>query len=264
MKNQLIIDDPTKPRKARILIYDLESFPNIAAVWGKYEQNVLWYEREGGLASFAYKWLGERQTHVKALPDYRTYRKDMYDDKFLIQDLYELFNQADAVVAHNGDSFDQKKANARYLAHNIVPPEPYKQIDTLKVARKHFKLNSNKLDDLGSLLGVGRKERTGGLDLWHDCYYGDTKAWRKMKSYNKQDVVLLEKVYLKLLPWMSSHPAMGILTNIPGACPKCGKGPMQKRGFNFTTVSTVQRYQCQSCGGWSQGRNIKRENVEYK
>lgn len=260
----MIIDDPTKPRKPRILVYDIETFPNIAAVWGKYEQNVLWYEREGGLASFAYKWLGERKTHIRALPDYRTYKKDKYDDYFLIQELHKLFEESDALIAHNGDNFDQKKVNARILAHGLTPPAPYKQIDTLKVARKNFKLNSNKLDDLAKLLGVGRKERTGGIDLWYDCYYGDVKAWAKMKSYNKQDVVLLEKVYYKLLPWITSHPAMGVLSNKPGTCPKCGKGPLQKRGFNFTTVSTVQRYQCQYCGGWSQGRNINRTNVEYK
>lgn len=236
--------------KAKVLIWDCETAPSLAYVWEKYETNVLWYEREGYMLCFAYKWLGDKRNHIVALPDFKTYKKSPHDDKQLITALHGLFCEAQIIIAHNGDSFDQKIANGRYLYHNFEPPEPYKQIDTLKIARKNFRLNSNKLDDLGNFLGVGRKERTGGVDLWHDVLDGDMKAWARMKRYNRRDVDLLEAVYLKLRPWTQNHPSMNLLESRPNACPKCGGGPMQGRGIRVNKTTLYRQFQCQSCGGW--------------
>ena len=141
--------------KARILLYDIETSPNLAWVWGKYEQNVIEYDREWHMLCFAYKWLGDRTTHVLSLPDFKTYKRDPEDDKELVAALYALFDEADVVIAHNGDSFDQKKAHARFVYHNMTPPAPYKQIDTKKVAKRYFNFDSNKLDDLGSARAGG-------------------------------------------------------------------------------------------------------------
>lgn len=219
----------------------------MAAVWGKYEQNVLWYEQEGYMFCFAYKWLGERTTHAVSLSDFKGYKKQPRDDKLLISALDELRAKADVVIYHNGDQFDDKVANGRTIVNGLLPPEPYRTVDTLKVARKHFKLNSNKLDDLGRVLGVGRKERTGGIDLWYDVYHGDPKAIKKMVSYNKQDVVLLEKVYLKLRPWITNHPNLALMGSKPDTCPNCGLGPMQKRGIGYTASNLYQRVVCKNC-----------------
>lgn len=246
-------------RKQKYLVWDVETFPILGAVWGKYEQNLLWTEREGCLASFAYKWLGEKRTHVFTLPDYKTYKKNKYDDIELVLALHGLFQEADGIIAHNGDSFDQKIANGRFLIHGLEPPPPYKQIDTLKIARKYFKLKSNKLDDLGDALGVGRKVRTGGIDLWHDCYYGDLKAWKKMATYNKQDVDLLEAVYLKLRPWVQNHPSMAVQTNKLDACKACNENKgFAKQGFQYTPSGKYQRYKCLNCG---YSYNIERNNI---
>ena len=74
-----------------------------------------------------------------------------------------MFDEADVVIAHNGDKFDMRKANARF--GHYEPPMPVQQVDTLKVARKYFKFESNKLGDLGEHLGLGNKEVTGGFAL---------------------------------------------------------------------------------------------------
>ena len=50
--------------KIRIGVVDIETFPNRAYVWGKYEQDVIAFEREGFLASFAYKTLGEKKVYA--------------------------------------------------------------------------------------------------------------------------------------------------------------------------------------------------------
>lgn len=250
-----------KNKKPKVLLFDIETMANLVYVWGKYEQNVIAYERHWYMLTFAYKWLGEKKTYVKALPDYATYKKDKYNDIELVKDLWKLFDEADIIIAHNGNSFDIKKSNARFIKHKLRPPSPSKYIDTKLVAKKYLKMDSNKLDDLGDYFGIGRKINTGGFELWLGCEAGDKKAWKKMCDYNIQDVVLLEKVYLEMLPYMTNHPDISIHTmGDELGCKNCGGYNNQKRGFTATRgVSGLikkQRYQCQDCGAWWQGERI--------
>lgn len=237
----------------KILLFDIETMANLAYVWGKYEQNVISYEKEWYMLSFAYKWLDEKSVNVVSLPDFKGYSKSKTNDKDLVKALWKLFDEADIIIAHNAVSFDVKKSNAKFIEHGLPPPSPYKIIDTKLVARRYFNFNSNKLDDLGNILGLGRKIDTGGFELWLGCASGDKSAWKKMCAYNKQDVVLLEKVYLKLRSWMNPHPHVGALDGHRGNCPACNSTNLQKRGFGIRgNQIRVQRYQCIDCGGWTQ------------
>lgn len=247
--------------KARILLFDIENSPNKAWVWGKYEQDVIAYVEEWYMLSYAYKWLGERAVRSKGLIDYRGYFKDKTNDKKLVTDLWKLLNEADIVIAHNGDRFDIRKANARFLAHGLPPPSSYKTVDTLKIARKYFMMNSNKLNDLSNYLGIGTKVETGGFALWLGCMDGDKTAWKQMLKYNKQDITLLEKVYLKLRHWSEQHPNLNVLNDTPRNCPTCGFDKLRKEGYRITKVGKYRKYQCQNCGSWSTGEKIKEEKI---
>lgn len=245
-----------KPDQPKVLFYDIETGPNLGYVYGKYEQNVLEFEHEWELLSFAFKWMGNRA--IKA------YGQDKLSEKELVSELHALLDEADVVIAHNGDRFDQRMANAKFVEFGLEPPAPYRSIDTLKVARRYFRFNSNKLDDLGETLGVGRKLKVGGFALWKACLDNDSAAWRKMLQYNKQDVRLLEDVYYRLRPWMDNHPGMNILMGIDEGCPKCGSEDLHKRGTRkVNKTTTVQRYQCQECGGWCQSRHSEKTNVKF-
>jgi hypothetical protein len=243
---------PTKPtqaaRKAKILFLDIETLPNISYTWGKYEQNVIDFHQEWCLATFAAKWLGGK-VFSKGLPDYPGYKPWSYDDSKLAADLWKLFDEAEVIIAHNGDQFDIKKANARFLLHHLEPPSPYKTVDTKKIAKAVAKFNSNKLDDLGEHLGEGRKIKTE-FSLWRGCMTGDAKSWSKMCRYNEQDVLLLERVYNRLLGWAKNHPNLGTIVN-DFCCPKCGSKALQSRGMAVTTAMKYRRFQCQECGGWT-------------
>lgn len=242
----------------KTLLFDIETAPSLGYVWGKYDQNVIDFERDWYMLSFSWKWLGEKKVHSFALPDFKEdYKKDKEDDRTLALQLWELFDEADIIIGHNGDKFDIRKANARFLTHSFDVPAPYKTIDTLKLARKYFKFDSNKLDDLGRYLNLGRKLDVGSFHTWKGCMSGDKKAWKKMVEYNKMDVELLEKVYLRLRPWMNNHPNVNILDEKTGACPACGSTKVQCRGYSITTVSKKQRFHCQNCGKWSLGKPIK-------
>lgn len=247
-----------KTKKLKVLLYDIETAPNLGYVWGKYEQNVLSYVEEGGHLCFSYKWLGEGQG-VRAAS-----RQGQRTDRALVKKLWKLLDRADVVVAHNGDQFDQKKANARFVLWGLGPPAPYKSVDTKKVAKKYFKFNSNKLDDLGQFLGVGKKLKTGGFELWLGCLAGNKAAWKKMLAYNKQDVRLLEKVYLKLRPWIEGHPNLAAAAGRPDGCPKCGHAKLKSYGWKTTKTRRYVRYRCLSCRGFCHGRESQKLDVQRR
>lgn len=241
--------------KNKILLFDIETAPLVSYTWGIWEQNVIDVKEDWYMLSFSAKWLGEKETKVYGLPDFPLYKKDKTNDKELIRKLWELFDEAEVLVAHNGDEFDIKKANARFITHNLTPPAPYQKIDTKKVAKRYFKFDSNKLDELGEYLGVGRKSPTGGFDLWLGCMAGDKKSWQRMKDYNKQDVVLLEKIYIELRPWMNNHPNLNIINDTLRNCPTCGSDKVHSRGVvPVGRTSTKKRFKCTDCHAWSYGK----------
>lgn len=243
---------------ARILVYDIEIAPIIGTVWQKYESNIIWSIQDWYMLCFAYKWLGERKTTVVAQPDFKGYKRGSPDDSKLVRELHRLFDEADVVVAHNGDQFDQKKANARFVINHLGPASPYHQVDTLKIARKYFGFTSNKLADLATYLGIPDKLPTQ-KELWRDCMAGDEKAWRYMMRYNKRDVVVLEQVYLRLLPWDVSHPNRANIEGRPGACPRCGvEGFLQAQGVRYTKTGQYRRWQCKSCRSYVSDRKAEK------
>jgi uncharacterized protein YprB with RNaseH-like and TPR domain len=233
---------------AKILFLDIETSPSLGFVWAKWQTNVIDFKADWYVLSFAYKWTHENEVHVLGLDDLPGYKRHLENDKALMKKLWKLLNEADIVIAHNGDSFDLPKINTRFLTHKLPPPTPYKTIDTLKIARKVFMFDSNKLDDLGRYLGVGRKLPTTGFHLWRGCMTGDPEAWVKMKEYNGHDVELLEKVYYLIRAWDRNHP--NVNQGDLQACPKCSSHNVQKRGFEYTLLRKKQRYQCQNCSGW--------------
>lgn len=246
-------------RKPKILLFDLETMASLGWTWGpKHETSVIEFENEWFILSCCYKWYGEDDVHSVCLPDFKEYKYDKENDYFVVKKIWELFNEADILIAHNCDKFDLRKAYARFLYHGFPPPSPSKTIDTLKVARKYFSMNSNKLDDIGKYLGLGRKIVHTGWDLWKRCYNGDLMAWNDLIEYNKMDVILLESVYNVFKPYIVNHPNYNIYQNTTHSCPSCGGNNLQKRGMYYNRVTKAQRYQCKDCGAWSQGNKFAR------
>ena len=239
---------------SKVLFFDIETAPNLSYVWGQWQQDVIEHVNEWYILCFSYKWEDQKSTHVVALKDFELYDNDPDNDLQVVKKLWELLDEADIVIGHNSDAFDIKKANARFVYHGLAPPSHYQTVDTLKLARRHFKFNSNRLGHLGEHLGLGGKESTGGFETWAGCMKGDTKAWAVMKKYAKQDVDLLVDVYERLRPWATSHPNRNVIDGTSHACPTCGSNKLQKRGTRKTRTMTYQTYQCTRCKSYCRER----------
>ena len=181
----------------------------------------------------------------------------------MLKQIHDLLNEADAVVHYNGTKFDIPTLNKEFLLYGMEPPAPYKQIDLLRVARNTFKFPSNKLDYVAQALKLGAKTKHTGHELWIKCMNYDKEAWKMMEEYNKQDVLLLEKVYNKLKPWIKGHANHSIHSDNGLICPNCGSTHWHKRGLYYTSTCTYQRYKCNGCNSWFRGtKNIGKKAGE--
>jgi len=227
----------------KILIVDIETRPSLAYIWRVWQENIGVDQliRSTEMFSWAAKWLG--QDGVKFASTYHDGRKKM------VQSIWKLLDEADAVLHFNGRKFDVPHIQREFLEAGLTPPSPYKQIDLIDAARKQFKFTSNRLAHVSKLLGLEGKVEHEGFPLWVKCMDNDPDAWERMKNYNIQDVLLLEELYYKMLPWLPNHPSLAAWAE-DDVCPRCGSADRHKRGFAYTAMGKFQQYCCNSCGSY--------------
>lgn len=234
----------------KILIWDIESLPNRGYFFQVYDASIPhpFIEKTHSIISIAYKWYGEEETNVISIADFpATLRKDPYDDSKVVGKFIDIYNSADYVIAHYGDKFDIPMLRARVLLNGLPPLSNVQTIDTYKLVKKHFKLNTNKLDHLGFWLNEGVKHSMNAQD-WVDCAKGNVEVIRKMAEYNKEDVRLLERVFDRILPYVQTKLNVnhGKVLDTE-ACPHCGSVNLHKRGYYNTRLSRKLVLGCKEC-----------------
>lgn len=255
--------DKTLPK---ILIFDLETAPLKAYIWQRWNQNITTDAQlmsEYFILTWSAKWLFDKNVVSDKLTPEEAKNED---DKRIITSLWKIIDEADIIIAHNGEKFDVPKMNSRFLIHGLNPPSSFNQVDTLKVARKQFGFSSNKLDSLAKMFGFEGKLSTG-FGLWRSCVEGDKDALNEMSLYNDQDVILLEEVYLKLRPWIKGHPNVGLYMEIDEPlCTNCGSNKLiYMDKYYYTQTGKFETYRCE-CGAIGRRRlnsfdKDKKENL---
>lgn len=245
--------------QAKILFIDIETAPNLALTFGTREQDISHVQivREKYIMMIGYKWLGDKRPSLESLHYDKNFIKDRHNDKPLAKLAYALLDEADIVIAHNGDSFDIKHLNSLFLRHIGRPPSPFKSVDTLTASRSNFYENSHKLNDQCSRYGIGSKAETGGFELWKECYLSDNpkKHYDKMAKYCKHDVELLEGWYFKIRPFIKKHPNVALYSSDEAMrCEVCGSTHINLEGYAYLASGKYHRYSCKSCGHWGRGR----------
>ena len=233
---------PVKPKR---LFYDIETSYNIVKAWRiGYNINLNMDDiiQERAIITIAYKWEGEEDVTVLSW--------DKGCDKKLIQEFVKVMAESDELVGHNLDRFDTKFVMGRALKHGISVLPKYQSTDTLKLAKKHFMLNSNKLDYIAQYLGIGSKTKHRGMEMWDDIILrNDPKALEEMIEYNVQDVFLTEQVYHKLMEY--SLPKVNHASKQTGdkhTCPQCGSDHAELHKTYISGTGTKTRLMnCLNC-----------------
>lgn len=233
----------------KVLILDIETKPTLAYVWRAYGEQNIGIDQiaaPGGIICVGAKWLGDK--------DCKLFSEWEHGHQGMLEAIHEMMSFADAVLTYNGDRFDLRILQGEFLLAGLGPTPPCTSIDCLKAVRK-FGFFVNKLAYIGPLLAVGEKIKTEGFTLWTAVMAGDVKAQGRMSRYCKQDVNLLEKLYLKIRPFVLNHPHFGTVGG--KQCGNCGSTHLQSRGSRRTKAFKIQRLHCQSCGAWSDGTRKK-------
>jgi RNase_H superfamily len=244
-----------KAKKTPVIgIYDLETSPLISYTWGIHDQDIGLNQiiEDRYILSFSFKFLGESKVYYAD----QSKCKDMSNDKKLVEQLRDLLEQCDIVIGQNSISYDTKFVKTRMIVHNMKPLNNFKQIDTLRIARKHFNFTSNKLEWLSKKLCKHKKsshKKFGGFELWKECLKGNKAAWKEMKSYNIRDVLATEELYMRLRPFDNSfNPNVyGELTET--VC-TCGSTNFIKNGHAYTAMGKFARFKCSDCGKEARSR----------
>jgi RNase P subunit RPR2 len=244
-----------------VLVFDVETSPMEVFVWGLYKQrinpdNVI---QDWNLISWAAKWLFDPEIMSDALTPREAVRSD---DKRISTSLWKLFEAADVVIAHNAQKFDVRKANARFVLNGLKPTSPYQIIDTLMQSRKIFGFSSNKLNYLGQIL-INKEKLETDFGLWKRCVNGDQEALKYMETYNREDVALLEEVYMQLRPWIKSHPNLRLYGDTDERiCHVCLSGNLSECSSEYTTIAgRFQSFRCDDCGAISR---VRKSNLTKK
>lgn len=227
----------------RILVLDIETAPNLAHVWGLWNQNIGLPQllESSRVICFAAKWIGQKKVMF--------FSEHEHGHEEMMRAAHELLDQADVVVHYNGKKFDIPHLQTEFARYGLESPSPFKHVDLLATVRREFRFPSNKLDAVTKDLGLVGKAKHDGHILWIKCLLGDPAAWKQMKRYNVQDVRLTEDLYHRILPWIKNHPSRSLYSGQEGCL--CGSSNLERRGYAYTTVSRFQQFRCRDCGRWT-------------
>jgi uncharacterized protein YprB with RNaseH-like and TPR domain len=205
----------------------------------------------GFVLMVGYKW-----AHEKAVKIVTIKKKHLrhFDDREVLTTFSKIYEQADIVVAHFGSVFDRRFLQGRLLIHSLPPLPQTVMRDTCMIARSVANFSSNRLGNLGITLDLSEKKiekGNGWPTWWFKAMQGDMNAVRAMALYCKGDVLALEKLYYRLLPFDNAHPRLHVSKL---QCGSCGS-KVERRGYRVAKTRRYARYQClnASCQKWGQG-----------
>ena len=242
---RLLLRIRTNQSYIKRLFFDIETSPNVVYSWRIGYNLTLTPDNiidERKIICISYKW--EDSDKIYSLK----WDKNQCDKQMLI-DFIEQANQADELIAHNGDKFDIKWIRTRCIFHRIPMFPQYKTLDTLKKAKNGFNFNSNKLDYIAQFLGVGAKVKHSGFDMWKKVMKNDPEAMDEMVNYCEGDIIVLEDVYFTMQNYIKTNTHNGVINNnLKYSCPNCGSEHSELLKNNVTAMGTIKRLmECNDC-----------------
>lgn len=210
----------------KILLLDIETSHIEFRGWDVGQQYVRkdqvtkgWY-----IICWSAKWLFEPKVYSDSVSPSESKARN---DKEVVTSLHKMMTEADIVITQNGDFFDIPKLNWKFMTYGLPPNNQYMSIDTYKKSKQIVAPISRGLDWVAGELGFGGKSETSEQD-WILAEAGDQKSITKLSKYCDNDVYILEEWYLRLRPWMKTHPNlatyMQMYIDLPQhvkQCPRC-------------------------------------------
>lgn len=237
-----------------IWCYDIETSPNLVYTWGLWDQNVGINQivETQDILCFAATKIGSNRIESHAA-------WDGYGD--MVSRLHAIMDEADYLVGYNHINYDNKHVRAAFVRNGLTPPSPSRNIDLMRVVKKNFKFQSNKLAHVCEQLGLSLKTDPGGFNTWRQILAGGeaerAAAQRRMVRYCRNDTKITAELYEKLLPWIDGLNVPMFSDDDAVVCTRCGHDTVHSRGYAYTTTYRYRRYQCVKCEGWMRAKNCE-------
>lgn len=251
----------SEQKAAKILFVDIETSPNLGYFWRPGREISVDYNcivKERAVICLSYLWSGTNE--VKSLT-----WDSKQDDAKLLKSFAKIASEANIIIGHNGDRFDIPWLKGRMMMQGLEPLINLVSIDTLKLSRNNFNLNSHKLDYLAKIMGFEGKISTGWA-LWKSVLEGDKKSLDLMVKYCNNDTKILAKVFFKMLPYIKKLPVnfSYLLKGNKLGCPNCGHEDAIKYGTYVSALTKKQRYRCNNCYHYYAGETINEKSNQHK
>lgn len=175
---------------SRVGYFDIET----NGLKGNFHMILSWFIKERGVEKY--------HAYTLSKKDFAHSDKTKVDER-CTQMLVHTLSQFDYIVTYYGTGFDLPFLRSRALFHNIPFP-PYgsvKHIDVYYIVREKMSLHRKSLAAATEFLGIVGKTPLSGT-TWVAANLGDEKALSYVREHNKQDVIILEKLHDRLLPFI--------------------------------------------------------------
>lgn len=232
----------------KVLYFDLETAPCKGWFWrpGFRVRLTMKNVREPGkIICASWKWKGKKKVHRA------DWGKDK-DDKLVLEPLVEAMNEADLIIAHNGDRFDIRWVRARCLANGIMSLPRWQTMDTLKSLRANLELPSYRLEDVCEYYDLPYKKMKVDGDLWEEIVFGEGERMEEMLEYCDADILALESVHEFIEKVVPSKMHVGVAEGgEKWSCNCCGSEHV-KHHMQRTTKTGIIKHsmKCKNCGSY--------------
>lgn len=248
-----------RPNDAKILTLDIERFKGTASIefWDlsdmknrriRPDQVVEWPRT----ICIAWRWYGQKKVEFHAEWD------DAGRDAML-KAAWDAYDQADILVGHNLDGFDTKTLKAEWSMMGLPMPRPFKSVDTLKIARREFRFESNQLGSLCERMGVPGKVDHYDPEVAREALAGNVAAQRRLRRYNIGDIEASEALFDAMRGWIPNHPFIGTRGD-EKVCNQCGSDDLtlDQSARYRAVVLDYALFRCGNCGGNVRGGWVAR------
>ena len=183
------------------------------------------------------------------------------EEERIVRIAWKLLDEADEVMAFNGDRFDDKVLIAAFMRFRMGMPSPYNTIDPFKMS-KVGRFVSHSLANLCRSLGIPGKAEITHSSTWRGVIDGDRKSKKLMKIYNDLDVVRMFDVFEIVFAYAKTKlkTNMSAFRNGAFCCPYCGSYSLQSRGAQTYGTGTFRWYYCNDCRRWPKERLADKEH----
>lgn len=188
----------------KVFLFDIETSTLNAHVMGTGEQRVTHNQITDDF--FITSWAGKLLYHNEIVGASVTPKEAKNrDDKRVTKSLHDILKKVDFVITYNGNKFDIKKINWRFLIHGFSPVRNYGSIDLYRKMKELFAPASLAMDFVLKELGYNGKHHND-YNQWARASEGDPEALKSRYEYNVNDVWMMEDLYPRVRSWFVSHP----------------------------------------------------------